>query len=270
MEADLSDIHVGLTIIKRQQQRNIGAIIHRKAKPCLLDNQSNDSGTCGYVIELYDFTDNEQFSHLDTLLVQIGDCNLLLSEDFQDASKGDGKKINNLLERKNIEVNFMKRSYFQTKESNKALLEKICGSSSNNILSIAEKERPLACSAIGSICQVLNLMDTSHNEVSYQVKISSLSSVMKLDSSASEAINLLPKPDHPSAFGSIFGILNKCKTKMGSRLLERWLRQPLLNHEEINQRLDIVQVLKSSTILRNKLTNEVLRSIPDLDTIITK
>ena len=49
----------------------------------------------------------------------------------------------------------------------------------------------------------------------------SLSQYMCLDSAASNAINLFPKSDDPSPFASLFGLLNRCKTKMGQRLLER-------------------------------------------------
>jgi DNA mismatch repair ATPase MutS len=44
---------------------------------------------------------------------------------------------------------------------------------------------------------------------------------MKIDSKAADAVNLFPKADDPSTYGSIYGILNRCKTKMGQRLLER-------------------------------------------------
>ena len=57
---------------------------------------------------------------------------------------------------------------------------------------------------------------------------------------------------------------------MGSRLLERWLRQPLINYSDINRRLDIVEVLKNSPVLRNKLIDGPLKGIPDLDFIIER
>jgi DNA mismatch repair ATPase MutS len=93
---------------------------------------------------------------------------------------------------------------------------------------------------------------------------------MRIDSAAAEAVNLLPKSDHPSQFGSIYGVLNRCKTKMGSRLLERWLRQPLIDAIEINKRLDIVEIFKSNTLYRNKLIDGPLKGVPDLDNHISK
>ena len=93
---------------------------------------------------------------------------------------------------------------------------------------------------------------------------------LRLDSAAIDAINLLPRADHPSEFGSIYGVLNRCKTKMGSRLLERWLREPLIDHHEIGRRLDIVETLLNNTVVRNTLVESTLKGVPDLEVIINR
>ena len=54
-----------------------------------------------------------------------------------------------------------------------------------------------------------------------ELKLGYLDTFMRLDSAAAEAVNLLPKADHPSQYGSLFGVLNRCRTSMGSRLLDR-------------------------------------------------
>ena len=74
-------------------------------------------------------------------------------------------------------------------------------------------------------------MDEDANLGNIEISIGTLDSYMRLDTAACDAVNLFPKPDDPSQFGSIYGVLNRCKTKMGPRLLDRWLRQPLLNVE---------------------------------------
>ena len=55
---------------------------------------------------------------------------------------------------------------------------------------------------------------------------------------------------------------------MGPRLLERWLRQPLVDVAAINARLDLVELLRDNTVLRNALMEGPLKGVPDLDTII--
>lgn len=46
---------------------------------------------------------------------------------------------------------------------------------------------------------------------------------------------------------------------MGERLLKRWLRQPLVDPQRINARLDMVQQLKEDVHLRGAL--QVSRSV---------
>jgi len=65
-------------------------------------------------------------------------------------------------------------------------------------------------------------LEEEENYGKYEIQLKSLAQYMKLDSAAAEAVNLLPKSDHPSKFGSLYGVLNRCKTKMGSRFLERY------------------------------------------------
>ena len=43
--------------------------------------------------------------------------------------------------------------------------------------------------------------------------------------------------------GSLLSVLDKTRTAMGARLLRKWVEQPLLSKEEINQRLDGVEEL---------------------------
>lgn len=71
---------------------------------------------------------------------------------------------------------------------------------------------------------IYNHFQLSHDEQSLGhciLNFGSLNKYMRLDSSAANAINLFPKADDPSPYASLYGLLNRCKTKMGQRLLER-------------------------------------------------
>lgn len=266
MDEELDIVTVSLFISKNKQQRNVGAVIHRKSEPSAnVTTQSEQvANKTHFVIEFIDFIDNEQFSILDSLLVQIGSCRLILSEEYEQG-KGDAKKLSNLFQRKDIDIIYLKKTIFKRGES-ATKLEKICGKSF--IINAAEKDTPNAMNAVEALLHALSLKDTDRMII--DLKLMSLNTFLRLDSAAAEAVNLLPKPDHPSPFGSIYGVLNRCKTKMGQRLLERWVRQPLLDHTEINKRLDIVEILKNFISYRNQLSNEILKSIPDLDTVVTR
>lgn len=79
--------------------------------------------------------------------------------------------------------------------------------------------------------------DTSFGK--YTLKHHDLSQYMRLDASALRALNLMPSPqDGAAKTMSLFGLLNKCKTAQGSRLLGQWLKQPLLDIQQIRKSLN--------------------------------
>jgi DNA mismatch repair protein MSH2 len=66
---------------------------------------------------------------------------------------------------------------------------------------------------------------------------------MRLDGSALKALNLLPEKDQGFRGGrpgkrdvrSLFGLLNKCKTGQGEKMLGRWVKTPLRKKKEIGR-----------------------------------
>lgn len=64
--------------------------------------------------------------------------------------------------------------------------------------------------------------------------------------------------------GSLLGVLDKTCTAMGSRLMKRWLREPLNQAQAVNQRLDAVSCLVDQPLLLNDL-REQLKQIYDFE-----
>ena len=63
---------------------------------------------------------------------------------------------------------------------------------------------------------------------------------------------------------SLIWLLDKTKTAMGSRLLKKWIENPLINKEEINRRHDIVETLIKEFIIKNDLQT-TLQEVYDLE-----
>ena len=53
--------------------------------------------------------------------------------------------------------------------------------------------------------------------------------------------------------GSLLGLLDHCLTAMGRRLLCRWVEQPLLEQQPIEERLEAVEELRQNPLLRKEL-----------------
>lgn len=78
---------------------------------------------------------------------------------------------------------------------------------------------------------------------------------MRLDASALTALNLMPSPREGSNKSmSLYGLLNKCKTAQGSRLLMQWLKQPLLSLEEIGNARNMYIICSMNNIQYRKTT----------------
>jgi DNA mismatch repair ATPase MutS len=84
-------------------------------------------------------------------------------------------------------------------------------------------EHPLGSSCLQPLVRHTGLLHDSEasGAGSHLLSFGSLRAYMRLDSAAAAAINLFPRTDDPSQYGSLFGVLNRCKTKMGTRLLDR-------------------------------------------------
>ena len=100
-----------------------------------------------------------------------------------------------------------------------------------------------------------------------------LTSHMLLDRTASECIHLLPPPHAGLATvvggkphnNSLLGILNRCKTAVGTRTLQCWLRQPLVDLEPLQKRQDAVAALVEDSIGRDRLRDEGLSGLSGTD-----
>ena len=95
----------------------------------------------------------------------------------------------------------------------------------------------------------LDLLSDDANIGAYKIEKFNLDDYMKLDASAVKALNLVPGPKDGKKNNNLFGLLNKCKTAQGSRLLGQWIKQPLMKVETIKERQDLVQGFFDDSLL---------------------
>lgn len=131
------------------------------------------------------------------------------------------------------------------------------------------EELPLNIAVTGALLRYL--VDTQKNTLNHIQKISLRSNMqsMLLDAATLRNLELLHNLRDGSAKGTLLSILDKTKTAMGARLLRRWIREPLLQQEQIQQRLDAVEELVQSTLAREELRT-ILHTIQDLERLISR
>jgi len=91
-----------------------------------------------------------------------------------------------------------------------------------------------------------------------------LGDFMFLDEATCRNLELYKTMRRQSVKGSLFHILDKTVTPMGSRLLKRWIGYPLLDLDHIRRRLAAVKSLRDDQIFREEI-RELLEGIYDLE-----
>ncbi|XP_052178846.1 DNA mismatch repair protein MSH5 isoform X2 [Diospyros lotus] len=105
----------------------------------------------------------------------------------------------------------------------------------------------------------------------------SLDKFLKVDAVAHEALQIFQIDKHPSHMGigrakegfSVFGMMNKCVTPMGRRLLRSWFLRPILDLNDLNGRLNAISFFHHSEELLASL-RETLKSVKDIPHILKK
>ena len=87
---------------------------------------------------------------------------------------------------------------------------------------------------------------------------------MSLDINARRNLEITEKMRDKSKKGTLLWVLDKTKTAMGGRLLIRWLNDPLIDKDDIQDRLDAVEEIKNNMILRDEIIDN-LKNVYDME-----
>lgn len=208
-----------------------------------------------------EFLDNDIFSNFESLVIQLGvkECLVQMDTTRKDVDLG---KIRAIADNCGIAISERPAADFGVRDIEQDLTRLLRDERAAGTL--PQTELKLAMGAASSLIKYLGVMSDATNFGQYQLYQHDLTQYMKLDSSALRALNLMPGPRDGSKTMSLFGLLNHCKTPVGSRLLAQWLKQPLMDIKEIEKRHQLVEAFVEDTELRQTMQEEHLRSIPDL------
>lgn len=131
------------------------------------------------------------------------------------------------------------------------------------------KDRTLAVKSINALLEYLNETQMTSLEHINTITIYNLSKYMSLDINARRNLEITEKMRDKTKKGTLLWVLDKTSTSMGGRLLRRWLNDPLLDDNEIQERLDAVKELKDNMMLRGDVT-ETLKRVYDIERLAGK
>eukprot|EP00055_Hartaetosiga_balthica_P009299 m.36668 g.36668 ORF g.36668 m.36668 type:complete len:907 (-) comp6691_c0_seq1:290-3010(-) len=224
-----------------------------------------DPSAC--ILQVCEFADNQLFSNLEALIVQVGarEC-LIISEKGNTAYQ----KACEVVERCNVMVTTRKRSDFANDAIAQDLSRLLKLSEDQYAEMLPELSLTTAMDCVSAVVRYLELLNDDANFNRFALSTFNFKQYMRLDSAAVSALSLFPDAQNRSQKSQcLFGLLNKCKTAQGQRLLAQWLKQPLLDLSLICERHNIVEALATDDELRTSLV-EIVRRFPDMSRIALK
>ncbi|PIE31929.1 DNA mismatch repair protein MutS [candidate division KSB3 bacterium] len=155
---------------------------------------------------------------------------------------------------------------FQTRNAKQILLEHF---EVHSLAGFGCQDASIGVSAAGALLQYIQ--ETQKTTISHIRKLSTLrqDSFMLIDSATQRNLELYKTINEHSRAGSLLGLLDKTMTSMGGRMLQKWMRHPLIDIQAIQERLDAVQAFKDDLIVRGDLRDQ-LQGIHDLERLITR
>ena len=130
-------------------------------------------------------------------------------------------------------------------------------------------DKTLAIIASNGLITYMNETQKVKLEHINKINVYSVAKFMSLDINTRRNLELTEKMRDKSKKGTLLWVLDKTCTSMGGRMLRRWINDPLIDVNEINNRLDSVKELKDSQMLKGEII-DCLKKVYDIERLIGK
>ena len=132
------------------------------------------------------------------------------------------------------------------------------------LLGLGLEDGSAAFYALGAMLQYLHETQKNSLEHITWLQLYEMGTHMSLDKATIKNLELTETLFEKKVQGSLLGVLDKTSTAMGGRKLKQWLKEPLNNVSEINDRLDAVEVLADDFLICNNIKTN-LKQIYDFE-----
>ena len=184
---------------------------------------------------------------------------VLVTEDFYGEIK---EKLDDFLQKTDSVVTFVNK----VRDSAKYLMEyfEIVSLESYGI-----KDKKGIIGAAAMALDYVATMQVEHELTVEKIEFVNISNYAEINAITSRNLELLKNQREKTVYGSLLWVLDECKTSMGTRLLKRFINNPLLNIDKIKKRQEDVQYFIDNILIREDL-REKLEDIYDLERLLGK
>lgn len=184
---------------------------------------------------------------------------VLVTEDFYGEIK---EKLDDFLQKNDSVVTFVNK----VRDSAKYLMDyfEIVSLESYGI-----KDKKAIIGAAAMALDYAATMQVEHELTVEKIEFVNISNYAEINAITSRNLELLKNQREKTVYGSLLWVLDECKTSMGTRLLKRFINNPLLNIEKIRKRQEDVQYFIDNILIREDL-REKLEDIYDLERLLGK
>ena len=175
-------------------------------------------------------------------------------------------KIKAMIGQSEIAVSQQSASWFQPQNATEALLQQF---KMTNLTPLGLDGHRDAVNAAGALTRYLRETQKNSLEHMNRLRFAENGKTMLLDQNTRRNLELTENIRSGGRKGTLLNLLDHTSTAMGSRLLRRWIEEPLLDTAEINERLDAVDELSHQHVINKELA-ETLGDIYDLERLVSK
>lgn len=150
----------------------------------------------------------------------------------------------------------------------------------NNLLKFEKGQQKNAYTLVGdsndsallSLGAAIKYLELSADEScwsQFHIRRLDLKRFVQMDGSAIAALNILPSGEtnvnsRAFKYQSLLGVMDRCRTAQGHRLMAQWVVQPLRDLAMIRDRHNIVECLVDATNVRSLFHDDYLKRFPDI------
>ena len=238
-------------VVNSQNTNYIGAVLRRKDKNALVFADVASGEISATIVE-----NDSEGSLLVNEIARFSPVELALG-----GEAAENKTLNNYLETMSGVLCFAFDADAMAKDAKQIV--------TGQLKNYAEIEDEDMLTVVGAIISYIN--ETQKSKVPHlrEISIYTAGQFVEIDAASRRNLELTETMRDKQKRGSLYGVLDKTKTAMGSRVIKSWILRPLVNAVLITNRLDAVEEMVKNLALREDLA-EYISKIWDVERLMAR